>query len=216
MSFTLALYRFSGWSQDLVWLVICWMMLKRGGYWKGYKFSFLLYAITTSIFEIIYAITAITLSNNLFLDYLFIALEFVLLCFYLKGIIGLKWMDFIVYIICLVFVLFSGYNSFFGQGFKNYNSYGTLINSLFLTIISGLSLFVLAKRYINKRLFSLTESWLVLGIFLIYSSIIIFDYIYALAVPYGNDTILYSVLIVQNFIKSFFLIFYIKGILIIK
>ncbi|UTA67240.1 hypothetical protein [Emticicia sp. 21SJ11W-3] len=216
MDFTLGLYRFSGWSQDVIWLLICWMMLKKGGYWTGHKMFFLLYALSTAFFEIVYAITAITLSNNLFLDYWFIALEFVVLSFYLRGVIKLKWINVTVYILCLAFVGFSVYNSFLGQGFNNYNSYGTLINSLYLTFLSGLGLFMLAKRYINKRLFSLTESWLVLGVFLIYSSIIIFDYIYALSVPYKNDTILYAVLIVQNFIKSFFLIFYIKGIMLIK
>lgn len=216
MDFTLVLYRVSGWSQDIVWLIICWMMLRRKWYWKQYKAFFLAYVISVTIFEIIYAITAIMLSNNLFLDYVYITLEFILLNFFLKGIIKLGWIDYVVYGVSILYSLFAVFNAFWGEGYENYNSYGTLINSIYLTFLSGLTLFVLTKRNVNRRLFSLTESWLVLGIFLIYSSIIIFDYIYGLAVPYRDDTILYIVLITQNFLKSFFLVFYIKGITLIK
>ncbi|RYU93789.1 hypothetical protein [Emticicia agri] len=216
MDFTLGLYRFSGWSQDIVWLLICWMMLRRKWYWKQYKAFFLAYAISVTIFELIYAITALTLTNNLFLDYIYIPLELMLLGFFLKGIIKLKWIDYFVYAASVIYALFAIFNAFWGEGYENYNSYGALISSLYLTFLSGLSLFILFKRNVNKRLFSMPESWLVFGIFLIYTSIIIFDYIYGLAVPYKNDTILYAVLITQNFLKSFFLFFYIKGISLIK
>jgi hypothetical protein len=188
------------------------MMLRRKWYWKQYKAFFLAYAISVTIFEIIYAITALTLSNNLFLDYIYIPFELVLLSFFLRGIIKKKWIDYLVYSASVFYVLFAFFNAFWGEGYEAFNSYGALISSLYLTFLSGLSFYILAKRNVNKRLFSSTESWLVFGIFLIYTSIIIFDYIYGLAVPYKNDTILYVVLITQNFLKSFFLFFYIKGI----
>jgi len=216
MDFTLALYRFSGWSQDILLVILCWMMLKRNWYWKQHKFFFLIYAVSSTIFEIIYAITALTISNNLFLDYAYTACEFIILSFFLKGVIKQKLINYFVYGACVLFSMFSLFNAFWGQGYENYNSYGVLISNLYLTFLSGLSLFILAKRNINKRLFSLPESWLVLGILLIYNSIIIFDYIYGLAVPYQNDVILYMVLILQNFLKSFFLLFFIKGISILK
>lgn len=216
MDFTLGVYRISGWSQDIVWFIICWMMLRRKWYWKQYKAFFLAYAMSVTIFEIIYAITALTLTNNLFLDYIYIPLELILIGFFLKGIIKLKWIDYFVYVVSVLYSLFAIFNAFWGEGYENYSSYGALISSLYLTFLSGLGLFILVKRHVNKRLFSLPESWLVFGIFLIYTSIIIFDYIYGLAVPYKDDMILYIVLITQNFVKSFFMFFYVKGVSLIK
>lgn len=212
MDLALILYRISGWSQDIVWLVICWMILKRRWYWHEYKAFFMVYALAICIFELIYAVSAIALNNNLFLDYIYAIVEFVLLSFFLKGIIRQVWVSYFVSIASLLFTSFEIFNAFWGQGYKNYNSYGALINNIYLIFLSGFSLFLLAKRHINKKLFSITESWLVIGIFLIYTSIMIFDYIYGLAVPYQNDALLYTVLIAQNFLKTFFLFFYINGI----
>ncbi|WP_460474015.1 hypothetical protein [Emticicia fontis] len=216
MDVTLVLYRISGWSQDIVWLFICWMILKRRWYWTQYKSFFLVYAISVTIFEIVFAITALTMSNNHFLNYMYSTLEFIILSFFLKGIIQFKWIHYFVYVASIVFLLITFFYAFSGVGYANYNTYGSLIKNLYLTILAGLSLFVLSQRNVNRRLFSLAESWLVFSIFLIYMSIIIFDYLFGLAVPYKNDTILYAVLITRNFLKSFFLFFYIKGIFIIK
>lgn len=212
MSDALLLYRLSGWSQDIVWLVLCWVALKKRSYWKGYKVYFLAYILCISFLELVYTVTALVLTNNLFLDYFYLTIEFVLLGFFLKGTISKKWVDYFVITASICFVLFQVFNAFWGQGLTNYNSYGTFISNVYLSGLAILALTELFRSKLNKSLFINPISWLALGILLIFSSIIIFDYLYGLTVPYKNDLMLYGILITQNVLKSFYLLTFFKGI----
>jgi hypothetical protein len=216
MATYLLLYRLSGWSQDIIWLVLCGLAIYKMSYWKGHKFYFLTYALSMAFLEIVYAITALIYTNNLFLDYLYIPLEFVLLGLFLKGEIQQKRVDYVVNIASVIFIGFEIYNFFWGQGFENFNSYGAAINNVYLITLSLIAFTMLVKQKANKKLFNNPISWLVLGIFLIYSSIILGDYVYGLAVPYKDDGILYVLLTTQNIVKSMCLLAFIRGIIQIK
>jgi hypothetical protein len=217
MELPLLIYRLSGWSQDLVLIITCWVALKKISFWKGYYSYFLAYVLSITVLELVYAVSAFLLSNNLFLDYIYVTLEFILLGFFLKGIIKFSWINIFVIACSILFVLFQFFNAFWGQGIKDYNSYGALINNLYLIFLSLLALTLIFKRTINRSLFNIPDSWFVLGILLIYSNIIVFDWIYSLAVSKKeHDGMLFAVLSTQNVLKSLFICCFIKGISLIK
>jgi hypothetical protein len=217
MELPLLVYRLSGWLLDVIFIFTCWVALKKVLLWKEYYSYFLAYILSMTILELIYTVTALVLTNNLFLDYIYVTLEFILLGFFLKGIIKFSWVNILVITCSILFVLFQFFNAFWGQGIKDYNSYGALINNLYLISLSLLAFTLIFKRTINKDLFKIPDSWFVLGIFLIYSSIILFDSIYSLAVSKKeHDGILYAVLSTQNVLKSLFICCFIKGISLIN
>lgn len=217
MELPLLIYRLSGWSQDLILIIICWMALKKVSFWKGHYSYFLAYILSITILEIIYAVSAIFLKNNLFLDYIYVTLEFILLGLFLRGIIKFYWINIFILSCSVLFVLFQFFNAFWGQGIKDYNSHGALINNTYLIFLSLLAFSLIFKKVVNKNMFNVPDTWLVLGILLIYSSIILFDYIYSLAVSKKeHDGMLYAVLSTQNVLKSLFIGCFIKGITLIN
>lgn len=210
------LYRLSGWSQDIIWIGICWLISQRPTLWKKHYLFFSLFAITITLLEIIYAITAITLTNNLFLDYLYIPIEFFCLSLFLKNIIKNQWLDRLIVPTIIVFISFQIFLAFWEDGYKSYNRYGVMFNNIGLITLSIWALSKLAKKRLSRSFLSGTDEWITVGILLIYSSIIIFDYLYSLALPYKSDSLLYFILISQNFLKSTFLYFYFRGIQLAK
>jgi hypothetical protein len=216
MNTSLILYRLSGWSQDIIWLIVCWQAIQRKWYWQKHTKYFFIFIITITVLELIYAITAVLMPNNLFLDYIYIPIEFILLGFFLQGIIKVKRLKRIVLFCSILFVGFQIYNAFWGEGLDNFNSYGAPINSFYLIILSAWACSVSFRNSMSKSLFKTPESWFVVGILLNFSSVIIFDLLYSQAVPYKNDTLLYGILITQNFLKCIFILFFLKGISLIR
>jgi hypothetical protein len=216
MDISLLLYRLSGWSQDLIWLIVCWLAIRKYWYWQKHYRYFLIYIIAMTVLELIYAISAILLTNNLFLDYIYITIEFIVVSFFLKGIIKIQWLDIFIVISSIIFLIFQVLNAFWLQGFENYNSYGTTVNCLYLFVLATWAYTLLNQKKIPNNIFSQPETWFVLSIALINLSVLLFDLLYALAVPYKNDSLLYTILILQNCIKSIYICLFIKGILKIK
>lgn len=216
MDSSLFIYRLSGWSQDIILIIVCFQAFKKYWFWKNHYRYFLYYLLIITFLEIIYAITALILSNNLFLDYIYITIEFVLLSLFLRGIIGELWLKKVILFMAVLFTFFQIINAFWLEKIENFNSYGATVNSLYIVALSLWSLTVISKQNFKKNIFDLPVSWFVFGLLLIFSSILLFDYLYSLAVPYKNDRLLYAVLTTQNFLKSFFIGFFLIGIRKIK
>ncbi len=209
-------YRLSGWSQDIVWILIFWSAWKRKAYWTMYRRYFLLYISFITVFELVYALTAVLLENNLFLDYIYITVEFTLLGLFMGGIIRVRWLNILIRIAAGLFILFQSFNAFWGEGLENYNAYGALINNLFLTFLSVISLYRLFITNIGRPLYTDPIPWFVTGILLIFTSILLFDYLYAQAISYRSESVLYIIVISQNLLKTLFLFFFLRGVSIIR
>lgn len=216
MDTSLFLYRLSGWSQDILLIVVCFTAYKKYWFWKKHYQYFFFYLIIITLLELVYAVTALILSNNLFLDYIYITIEFILLGFFLRGVIGEFWLKKIILAVSVFFAIFQIFNAFWIEKIENFNSFGATINSFYIVALSIWSLTVIAKQNFNKNIFDLTVTWFVFGLLLNFASVLLFDYLYSLAIPYKNDELLYAILTTQNCLKSVFIGLFMVGILKIK
>jgi hypothetical protein len=208
----LFLYRFSGWLLTAVWLFLSFQALRRRGAWNGKYRYFLVFLLSISLIELLAAITAPLLSNNLFLDYPYITIEFVMLGLFLARIIDIGFITRLVNIASVLFVLFQIANAFWLQGLESYNSYGEYVNNAYLFMLSVWALTVLYRQNLGRSILAVRDTWFVLGILGIYLLIAVIDFLYDMALPYQNDHFLYVVLISGNFLKSGLLMLYYKGI----
>ncbi|GGM96450.1 hypothetical protein GCM10010967_32640 [Dyadobacter beijingensis] len=208
----LFLYRFSGWLLTAVWLFLSVQALRNRGAWTGKYRYFLVFLLSIAFIELVAAITAPLLSNNLFLDYPYITIEFVMLGLFLARIIDIGFISKLVYGASIVFVLFQIANAFWLQGLESYNSYGDYVNNAYLFMLSVWALTVLYRQNLGRSILAVRDSWFVLGILSIYLLIAVVDFLYDMALPYRNDHFLYVVLISGNLVKSALLLLYYKGI----
>ncbi|MCF0069597.1 hypothetical protein LZD49_03885 [Dyadobacter sp. CY261] len=212
MSSELILYRFSGWLLTAVWLFLSVQALRNRRAWTGKYRYFLGFLLSISFIELVAAITAPLMSNNLFLDYPYITVEFVMLGLFLSRIIDIGFITRLVQIASVFFVVFQIANTFWRQGLEGYNSYGGYVNNAYLFMLSVWALTVLYRQNLGRSILAVRDSWFVLGILSIYLLIAVVDFLYYMALPYQNDHFLYVVLIAGNFLKSSLLMLYYKGI----
>lgn len=212
MPLPLILYRLSGWALDLVFIILCSRAIQKRWFWVAhYRFLFY-YFILITLQELASTVTALLMTNNLFLTYLYTPTEFVLLGLYMNGIFKKKLLSTLIYILSLFFVFFNIYNALGGEGLETANNFGSIINNLYLITLAIFSFTKLFKDIGDKKLFERVDSWFVLAILLIYILCLLADYLYALVLPHKFNNWLYAILITQNILKSCFLIFYLKGI----
>jgi hypothetical protein len=212
MTLELLLYRFSGWLLTAVWLLLSVRALRKRSVFTGKYRYFLIFLLSITFIELVAAVTAPLVSNNLFLDYPYITIEFVMLGLFLAKIINIDFITRLVRAASVLFVLFQITNAFWLQGLESYNSYDDYVNNAYLFMLSVWALTVLYRKNLGRSILAVRDSWFVLGILSIYLLIAVVDFLYDMALPYQNDHFLYIVLISGNILKSGLLILYYKAI----
>ncbi len=210
------LYQFSGYSQYVIWLIILYLAFQKRYFWKANNRFFFYYIIATIFHELASIVTSYIVESNLFLSYISTPMDVMLLGLFLKGIIKNKSISNFINVFSILFVLFEVYNAVWGQGFFYSNSYGNFIENLYLVALSLWAYTVLFKEVDGKNIFKKPTAWFVLGILLIYATVLLSDYLYSISLELRNDNILYAVVIIPNFLKSAYLLLYLKGISLIE
>jgi hypothetical protein len=204
------LYKISAYSQDILWLTIIYISLKKRTYWKGYKSYLLYYFIVILFIEIVAAITVFYLENNLFITNIYITLEFVLMANYVVGIIENKSATIIL------IVLFQIYSAFYLNGIIEYDTLGSNVTTGFQILLLFVAIWHIFQSKPNKSLLNLPEVWFIFGFFTIYALTILFNFFYILNLEYKDHKIFHYINNNFNFLKLACMLLFLVGVRKIK
>ncbi len=192
------------------------MIYKQFPKWRKYKY-FYIYAILITVLELVYMTLAIFQIRNLFLDYFYKPIEFFFLGMFLQNLLITKKLKFLILICTSILILFLIWNAIYGNGFFNYNAYGNIISSLYLTMFSFYILIVMLKNKYFDNLYKNSVFLIVLAVFLFFLTSLLSDLLLNFSYNQMNFSFaMFLILIFTNFIKTMYLLLYIRGILLIK
>lgn len=111
------------------------------------KYVFLALNLSISAFlELAMAVTAELLVNNLFIDYLFVPVDFTLVMLYLSSFHQSKKVSLATFSIIVLFILFQIVKAVDENGYLELNTLGAYVNSLVVFLFSFWNLSILFKR----------------------------------------------------------------------
>jgi hypothetical protein len=197
----LILYRISGWSVTLVNIFLALFALKTKRMWQGKYVYMSLYLICIAVGNIIASVTSILSVNNLFLDYLYIPIIFMLQALFLREQHQNQFQRMFVIIIILVFILINIFTAFYKEGYKEINTLGTFINTTFMLVFTIWNLTKLFKTQLNyRRLRQNPDFWFIATMFCFAFLGMLTSVITDTSYAAKSNVVLYIIYISQNFI----------------
>lgn len=212
MNIPLILYRISGWTNNLVTVFLVFAATKCKEMWKGrYLFLAINFAYL-ALLELVSSVTAIFNINNLFLDYLYIPVAFILKTLYLNGEHQSKKVHYVTYFVILAFVLLQIFIAFDNEGYKKFNAVGSYGSEVFFLIYSFFNLTKLFReKTYTKKLRLNPNFWFTMTIFCRAGFGFVSAILDELSYEANNDMVLFVLFTTENFIKAAFYFGYFRG-----
>ncbi len=211
-SLLVPIYRVSGWSIILSVFFLVIFAAKSKNVWKGrYKYLALNFC-AIFLLELIAAITALLLTNNMFVDYFYVTIEFSLLMLYLKGQYKAKVVHLAVILIVFAFIALQIYKALDMKMYKFFDAQSLYINIGILFIFSLVNLTVLIRNDMpNTKLRNSPDFWftatLFCACFLDFFVSILGESVYAS----GSALVFYLIYIFRNFVYASLFYGYYRG-----
>ena len=213
-SFELIAYRISGWSVNIFTIFIAVLAVKSKLLTRDNKYLIIgIYFCFIAFMELIGSITAVLLSNNLFLDYIYIPVSFALLSLYLSRQHTSKRILHITVAVIFLFCFVQLFKAFDEKGYQKFNSIGAYIDTMIMLgySLTNLSLLFL-HRSASQKLRKNADFWFTITIFSSSFLDLIISILSDTSYAAGSDSVLYALFIFRNFFKTFLLIGFQKGI----
>ena len=213
MNVPLILYRLSGWTNNFVTIFVVFASVKCRAMWRNRYLFLAINFVYSAILEVFSSITAILNFNNLFLDYLYMPVAFVLKTLYLNGEYQSKKVYYFSYIVIFCFVVLQFFVAFDDLGYKKFNAIGSYCSSLFFIVYSFLNLTKLFKEKSATTSLRLNpDFWFTATIF----CRSVFSFVTAIldesSYEANNELVLYVLFTSENFVKAGLYLGYYRGI----
>lgn len=212
----LLLYRISGWLQIGIWLLMGVFLIKQNFRQKAKYKYFYIYLILMPLLELLYMALALLKISNLFLDYAYKTTEFVCLSIFIQSIVNSKKLYKFTLFSIFCFICFQFYNAFWGSGFRDFNIWGNILNSIYLLFLSFGVLVYLLRSDKHDNLLRKPHFNVIIGVFLIFLTNILSEFILKYAYQQYDYSAQYIILISQNFLKSLYLLLFLRGVWLVK
>jgi hypothetical protein len=213
MKTPLLIYRISGWTINLVTILLAFVAIKTPKLWEG-KYIFLgIWFVALAITELASSITALYSINNLFLDYIYGSISFSMKSIYLSRQHKSKVIHWFGYFSAFVFIGMQLFKAFDKEGYKSLNTLGAFSGTTFFLIFTVFNLTILfLERNANRKLRNNPDFWFTATMFCFAFLGLIITVIADTSYAAQSEMVLYVLYISENFIKSILYYGYYRGI----
>lgn len=217
MDIPLICYRISGWLITVTEIALAIFALKTKRMWQGkYLFLGILFCFN-AISSISSMVTALLLTNNLFLDYLVAPANFTFKALYLRDFRRQKAIRWGVIILIIVYVGLNIFTAFYKDGYKSVNTFAILINRAFFMLFTLWNLTLMFKNKTNGgKLRQNPDFWFTATMLCFAFKGLMFTIVTDISYSASSDLVLYVIFISENLINALLLYGYFKGVKLLR
>jgi len=212
----LHIYRLSGWAVILSILLVCQAVIKNKAAWRQPYSLLSSYFCIIFILEIVTATQSIFRHNTHYISFIYIALEFSLLLFYLGSVTGRRSAVILSYFIAAIFICFQLYQAFDNNAHQNYDAIGIFINTFILIVYAFVVLSLLFRRNPQQNLRRSPDFWFTSTIFCLNCTDLLIFILTTVTYDAMSESAFLSLHIGRNLLKSGFLYGYYRGIKLLR
>jgi hypothetical protein len=213
MNFPLLIYRFSGWLIIAADIFLSTIAIKKKQMWRGrYLFLGVLFCLN-ALSSISSMLTALVLTNNLFIEFIIVPLSFGLKAMYLRDFHKSKAIKKAVVVLIIAFLGINVFFAIYKDGFKAFNTMPIVFNRIFFVFFSVWNLSILFKDKVNiGKLRQSPDFWFTITILCFGFKGLLFSIITDVSYVNSSDLVLYFIFISENLINTFLYYGYYKGV----
>lgn len=217
MNVPLVIYRISGWLVTITEIALALFILSTKRMWQG-KYMFLgIFFCCNAISDVFSMVSALFLTNNLFLGYIVAPMNFTLKALYLRDFHKNSVVRWGIILLIILFVSLNIFTAFYKDGYKSINTLTLIINRSFFVLFTVWNLTLMFKnKEIKGKLrqnpdFWFTATMLCFAFFGLISSVLT-DVSY----DAKSNLVLYIVFISENLINALLFYGYFKGVKLLR
>jgi hypothetical protein len=192
-------YQLSGWLVTGVCIGLAYYALRTKQMWLGKYIYIALLLCFVAFTNVVSSVTALVLTNNLFLEYLLAPTNFTLKALYLRGQHRRVLIRSGMVLLIVIYLAITLFTAFYEDGYKELNTAGVLINRVFFLGVTLWNLTLLFRSQTHAgKLRQHPDFWFTATIFCFAFIGVVFSVINKITYEAKNDTVAYAVLIAEN------------------
>jgi hypothetical protein len=219
MNISLIIYRISGWAINITTLFLAFTAVRSKNLWKEKYVYIGILLCFVAFADLISSITALLLSNNLFIEYFRGPIVFSLKAFYLREQHKNKGIRIIMVWIILILIAFQIYIAFDHEAYRefNANAIGVYSISIFFLLFTIWNLTLLFKgKSVSRKLRNTPDFWFTATMFCFTFLGTIITILADTSYAADSDIVLYILFVFENFLKVILYFGYYKAIKLLK